>query len=152
MNRAMEPETGPTPPPERPWRILVCDDSPLERVALSHFLRGQEFVVDEASDGESAVQSLQLSPVDLLVLDLQMPGKDGFYVLSFLQNHRPDLPVILLSGMPIKDIEDRIHLLPSRQLPPLLLKPVDAIQLLEMIDIELSGELPETPRSDRDEN
>ena len=114
-------------------------------MALAHYLRGQGFTVDECADGESAVQLLQLRPVDLLVLDLQMPGKDGFYVLAFLQKNRPGLPVILLSGMLIDDIEDRIHVLPSRELPPLLLKPVDAIQLLELIDLELAGEMPEMP-------
>src|SRR5580704_1045080 len=135
----MESESEFTPPPERRWQLLVCDDSPLERLALSHFLRGHGFTVDESADGESAVQMLQLRQIDLLVLDLQMPGKDGFYVLTYVQKHRPGLPVILLSGMPIEDIEDKIHLLPSRELPPLLLKPVDAIQLLELIDMELAG-------------
>lgn len=137
-------------PAQRPWRLLVCDDSPLERLALSHFLRGREYSVDEAADGESAVQLLQLRQLDLLVLDLQMPGKDGFYVLTYVQKHRPGLPVILLSGMPIEDIEDKIHLLPSRELPPLLLKPVDAIQLLELIDMELAGELPQMPPQERE--
>jgi DNA-binding response OmpR family regulator len=130
------------PPPRRPARLLVCDDSPLERLALSHYLRRHEFTVDEAADGESAIQLLQLRPPDVLILDLQMPGKDGFHVLAYLQKHRLDLPVVLLSGMPIEDIEDKIHLLPSRELPPLLLKPVDVIQLVELIDLELSGELP----------
>jgi CheY-like chemotaxis protein len=146
----MEPGDLQNAPAQRPWRLLVCDDSPLERLALSHFLRGNEFTVDEAADGESAVQLLQLRQLDLLVLDLQMPGKDGFYVLTYLQKHRPGLPVILLSGMPIEDIEDKIHLLPSRELPPLLLKPVDAIQLLELIDMELAGELPQMPPQERE--
>jgi DNA-binding response OmpR family regulator len=150
MEHTMEPDQESIPAPQHPWRLLVCDDSPLERLALSHFLRGHDFTVDESADGESAVQLLQLRQVDLLVLDLQMPGKDGFYVLAYLQKHRPGLPVILLSGMPIDDIEDRIHLLPSRELPPLLLKPVDAIQLLELIDLELAGEMPQMPPRERD--
>jgi DNA-binding response OmpR family regulator len=145
----MEPGDSQTPTTQRPWRLLVCDDSPLERLALSHFLRGREFTVDEAADGESGVQLLQLRPVDLLILDLQMPGKDGFCVLAYVQKHRPGLPVILLSGMPIEDIEDKIHLLPSRELPPLLFKPVDAIQLLELIDLELAGEVPQMPSPER---
>jgi DNA-binding response OmpR family regulator len=146
----MERADGYKPSAGHPWRLLVCDDSPLERLALSHFLRMHEFAVDEVADGESTVQLLQLRPVDLLILDLQMPGKDGFYVLTYVQKHRPGLPVILLSGMPIEDIEDKIHLLPSRELPPLLLKPVDAIQLLELIDLELSGELPQMPAPERE--
>jgi len=142
----MESESdGYRPPLAHPWRLLICDDSPIERLALAHFLRNNDFSIDEAADGESAVQLLQLRPVDLLILDLQMPGKDGFHVLSYLQKHRPGLPVILLSGMPIDEIQDRVHLLPSRELPPLLIKPVDPSQLLELIDLELAGELPQIP-------
>lgn len=142
----MESESdGCRPPLAHPWRLLICDDSPIERLALAHFLRNNDFSIDEAADGESAVQLLQLRPVDLLILDLQMPGKDGFHVLSYLQKHRPGLPVILLSGMPIDEIQDRVHLLPSRELPPLLIKPVDPSQLLELIDLELAGELPQIP-------
>jgi len=142
----MELDPDDTLPPEHPWRLLICDDSPLERLALSHFLRGRQFSVDEAADCESALQLLQLRPVDLIILDLQMPGKDGFCVLAFIQEHRPSLPVILISGMPLEDIQDKIHLLPSRELPPLVLKPVDPVQLLEIIDLSLSGDLPRLPR------
>jgi DNA-binding response OmpR family regulator len=138
-------ENGDTPP-EHPWRLLICDDSPLERLALSHFLRRHEFNVDEAADSESALQLLQLRPVDLIILDLQMPGKDGFSVLAYIQAHRPGLPVILISGMPIEDIQDKIHLLPSRELPPLLLKPVNTDQLLEVIDLSLSDQIPPSPQ------
>lgn len=145
----MESGDEDTPTAKRYWRILVCDDSPIERLALAHFLRRNGFKVDESADSESAIQLLQLRPVDLLILDLQMPGKDGFHVLAYLQKNRPGLPVILLSGMPINEIQDRIHLLPTRELPPLLIKPVDPAQLLELIDLELSGERPQMPRPQR---
>jgi CheY-like chemotaxis protein len=138
----MEAAEGNSLPAQHPWRILVCDDSPIERLALSHFLRNNEFEVDEAADGESAIQLVQLRPLDLLVLDLQMPGKDGFDVLKYLQKNRPGLAVILLSGMPIEDIQPRIHLLPNRELPPLLFKPVDPQQMLELIAMELAGQIP----------
>jgi CheY-like chemotaxis protein len=141
------PQAVPSPT-DRPWRLHVCDDSPVESLALAHFLRGHGFSVDESSDAESAIQLMLHRPVDLLILDLQMPGKDGFYVLAHLQKNRPGLPVILLSGMAIEDIQDKIRLLPSRELPPLLLKPVDPAQLLDLIALELAGELPVFPPRD----
>ena len=140
----------PQPPIEHPWRLLVCDDSPLENWALAHFLRGNGYTVEAPMDAESAVQLLQHRPIDLLILDLQMPGKDGFYVLTYLQKNRPGLPVILLSGMPIDEIQENIRQLPTRELPPLLLKPVDPNQLLELIAVELAGELPVFPPADGD--
>ena len=123
----------------------MCDDSPIESLAVAHYLRGSGYSVEVSMDAESTVEFLQHRPIDLLILDLQMPGKDGFYVLKYLQKNRPGLPVILLSGMPIDEIQEHIRQLPSRQLPPLLLKPVDPIQLLELIAVDLAGELPAFP-------
>jgi CheY-like chemotaxis protein len=71
-----------------------------------------------------------------------MPGADGFEVLSYLQEHRRALPVILLSGMPLNQIQHKIHRLPTPELPPLLLKPIDPQQLLGLLDLQLSGDLP----------
>ncbi len=127
---------------EHAWRLLVCDDSPVERLALAHFLRSQEFEVDEAGDGRSALLQLQHNRVDLLILDLHMPGVDGFDVLNYLHQHRPGLPVILLSGMPLDQIQHRMHDLTARELPPLLIKPIDPNQMIALVDLQLSGNLP----------
>ncbi|MDB5291968.1 MAG: response regulator [Phycisphaerales bacterium] len=123
-------------------RILLCDDSQIERHALSHFLRNSGFSVDEAGDGDAAIAHLKEKACDLILLDLNMPGADGFAVLSYLQEHRRALPVILLSGMPLNRIQHKMHNLPTPELPPLLIKPIDPEQLLGLVDLQLSGELP----------
>jgi diguanylate cyclase len=128
-----------TDPTQRQPRILLCDDSPVERLALAHFLRGSGYSVDEAGDGESAILHLKHRPVDLVLLDLHMPQVDGFEVLGYLQEHRRALPVVLLSGMPLHRIQNRIHNLPTPELPPLLIKPIDPDQLLGILDLQLSG-------------
>ena len=125
-------------------RLLLCDDSPIERLALAHYLRTSGFEVDEAGDGTSALQFLKNRRVDLLLLDLQMPGMSGFDVLNYINEHRRSLPVILLSGMPPDEIQEQIHMLRERQLPPLFMKPVDPEQLVEMVELQLSGELPQS--------
>ena len=122
-------------------RLLLCDDSPVERLALGHFLRRRGYEVDEAGDGDAAILHVKHRPVDLLLLDLHMPDKDGFAVLTYLQEHRRALPVILLSGMPLDQIQHKMHVLPERELPPLLIKPVDPEQLLSLVELQLSGEL-----------
>jgi CheY-like chemotaxis protein len=125
-------------------KILLCDDSDLERRALSHVLRDAGFSVDEAPDGDAAIAHVKHRPVDLILLDLHMPGTDGFEVLGYLQEHRRALPVILLSGMPLNKIQHKIHCLPSHELPPLLIKPIIPEQLLGLVDLQLSGQLPLT--------
>jgi CheY-like chemotaxis protein len=130
-------------------RLLLCDDSPVERLALAHVLRKSGYEVDEAEDGQSAVHHLQHRSIDLLLLDLNLPEMDGFGVLSYLQKHRPGLPVILLSGMALDQIQTKMQRLPTPELPPLFLKPIDPGQLLEMIRLQLSGELPDWHDAER---
>ena len=59
-----------------------------------------------------------------------------------MQKERPQLPVVVLSGLPADQIGDGMHRLPSQELPPLLLKPVDSQQLVDVIELKLAGELP----------
>ena len=127
----------------RPARILLVDDSPVERLALAHFLRGSGYLVDEAGDGDAAILHMKHREVDLVLLDLHMPEVDGFGVLTYLQEHRRGLPVILLSGMPLHKTQHKMHELPTPELPPLLIKPIDPDQLLAMIELQLSGQMPE---------
>ena len=123
--------------------VLVCDDSHTERTALARLLRDREYDVQEAGDGEAAIVLLKHRQIDLVLLDLNMPQVDGFEVLSYLQEHRKSLPVILLSGMPLERIQHRIHSLPTQELPPLLIKPVDPEQLLAVMELQLNGDLPD---------
>jgi CheY-like chemotaxis protein len=136
-----------TSPSRRP-RLLLCDDSPSERLALAHILRSSGYTVEEAGEGESAIVKIKNKEFDVILLDLHMPQVDGFEVLSYLQEHRRALPVILLSGMPLHKIQHRIHSLPSQELPPLLIKPVDPDQLLGVLDLQLAGELPRMDQAD----
>src|SRR5436305_14785793 len=101
---SMEPElalSGASPTASAGQRILLCDDSPVERMALAHYLRRQGYTVDESGDGESAIAQIKNVEYAAMLLDLQMPGMDGFDVLAYLQKHRRGLPVLLLSGMPL---------------------------------------------------
>jgi CheY-like chemotaxis protein len=129
-------------------RLLIADDSPIERNALAHFLRKSGYLVIEAENGNTVLLHLKNMAVDLLVLDLNMPQGDGFAVLKYLQEHRRGLPVVLLSGMAVDDIQRKMHRLPEQELPPLMLKPIDPAQLLQILDLQLSGDMPEVPPRD----
>jgi CheY-like chemotaxis protein len=135
-----------------PQRVLLCDDSNAERSMLAQYLRRQGFDVAEACGGDEALESLKNNEFDILLLDLQMPGTNGFDVLGYLQEHRRGLPVILLSGMPVDQIQQEIHTLPSHELPPLFLKPVDLDQLVQILELQLSGELRKLQDSSDAEN
>ena len=124
------------------WRILLCDDSATERASLAQILRREGYDVDEAADGAAALTLLKGRKYDLMLLDLQMPGVDGFDVLAYVQRQKPDLPVVVLSGLPPEEIGDGLQRLPDHELPPSLLKPIDVRQLFQVIELKLAGELP----------
>jgi CheY-like chemotaxis protein len=125
-------------------RLLLCDDSPTERAALARILTDRGYEVDEAADGSAALLVLRGSRrnYDLMLLDLQMPEVDGFEVLAYVQKNRPDLPVVLMSGLGANQIGEGISRLPGAELPPLILKPIDTEQLLQVIEMKIAGELP----------
>ncbi|MGH8054546.1 MAG: response regulator [Stenotrophomonas sp.] len=82
-------------------KLLVADDHPLFRAAVLHALRegiclGQTLEVDSVS---SLTQALDEHPdVDLVLLDLAMPGARGFSSLVWLRGERPDIPVVVISS------------------------------------------------------
>ena len=123
-------------------RILLVEDSKPEREALAAVLRDEGYEVDEAEDGESTMLMLESRRPDLLLLDLRLQGADGFSVLTHLQKSHNDVPVIVMTGLDVNEIQRSMGRLPVHELPPLLLKPVDAKQLLALVALRLGGELP----------
>jgi two-component system chemotaxis response regulator CheB len=82
-----------------PIRVLVIDDSAFSRQAIARMLESSPRVevVGTARDGEEALRkTLELGP-DLITLDLEMPGMDGFTFLRLVMSRRPT-PVIVISG------------------------------------------------------
>ena len=79
-------------------RVLVVDDNPIMRSGLSAMLRriGEVTDVIEAPDAEKALATLAAKdpPVDLVFLDIRLPGMDGLTALQHIQ----DTPVVMLTG------------------------------------------------------
>ncbi|NCO34374.1 MAG: response regulator [Armatimonadetes bacterium] len=80
--------------------ILVVDDEMLNRTLLSTNLKGAGYTVSTAEDGEQALLGLRNEPFDVVLLDLMMPGMDGFQVLEQMKadNALRGVPVIVVSA------------------------------------------------------
>lgn len=78
-------------------RILVVDDEPTILAAVATRLRAEEFVVETAVDGPSAVAAAARSTPDLVVLDVMLPGFDGLEVCRRIQAAQP-VPVLMLTA------------------------------------------------------
>ncbi|MDB5733907.1 MAG: two-component system response regulator [Alphaproteobacteria bacterium] len=81
-----------------PLRILIVDDEPPIRRLLRTTLAAQDYRVEEAADGEAALDFLKRNPVDLIVLDLGLPGIDGLEVVRRLRGQGNATPIIILSS------------------------------------------------------
>jgi two-component system KDP operon response regulator KdpE len=81
-----------------PQRVLVVDDEPPIRRFLRTSLSAQGYQVFEADDGLSARTVLERNPLDVLILDLGLPGADGFEIIKHLRESGSALPIIVLSS------------------------------------------------------
>ena len=81
-----------------PLRILIVDDEPPIRRFLRTALGAQDYRVEEAGDGETALEFLKRNPVDLIILDLGLPGMDGLEVIRRLRTDGAAIPVVILSS------------------------------------------------------
>jgi two-component system, NtrC family, response regulator HydG len=79
-------------------RILVVDDDPNILTTLGMRLEAMGYEVATASDGPSAVETVQKSDPELVLLDLRLPGMDGLEVLSRVKAERPEVEVVLLTA------------------------------------------------------
>jgi DNA-binding NtrC family response regulator len=78
--------------------ILIADDEQGIRDSLQKLLEFESYRVLLANDGPSALGMAREERIDLILLDIKMPGMDGLEVLSHLQEEQPELPVVIISG------------------------------------------------------
>ncbi|MCJ7488166.1 MAG: response regulator [Candidatus Aminicenantes bacterium] len=82
-------------------KVLLVDDDPTTRNLISHFLRKENFIVDKAAGGTEGLAKARSGKPDLLVLDVVVPGMNGFELLSLLKKdpETASIPVLILSSL-----------------------------------------------------
>lgn len=82
-------------------RVLLVEDETLIRMILAEALADEGFEVLEAASGDEAARVAEGAGFDLLLTDVQMPGRlDGVALARHLLQNRPDLPVVYVTGRP----------------------------------------------------
>ena len=110
--------------------ILVVDDEPVARQSLTDILRLEGHNVTSAPNGQAAVEYVRTHPIDLMIVDLRMPGMDGLEVVQVVNQISPETEVILLTAFgstetAIQALRLRIH--------DYLLKPASPAQVLASV-------------------
>jgi CheY-like chemotaxis protein len=121
----------------QPRTILVVDDEEVVRILVSRALRAAGYQVLEATHGAAALALLDggAAPVDLVVCDVVMPGLSGRDLARWIGTHRPDLPLLFISGYPLPYLQ--AHDLHDPSIP-LLRKPFLPSRLIESVEEALA--------------
>jgi two-component system OmpR family response regulator len=94
-------------PPGNTDRVLVIDDDPGIRRLLISALQFAGFEVETAGDLSEALDQVARRPPDVIVLDVMLPGADGFEILQLLRARAIDVPVLFLTARDA--VEDRVR-------------------------------------------
>jgi DNA-binding response OmpR family regulator len=110
--------------------ILVVDDEPVARQSMSDILRLEGFAVNSVPNGQAAIEYVRTHPVELMIVDLRMPGMDGLEVVQVVNQISPETEVILLTAFgttesAIQALRLRVH--------DYLLKPASPAQVINSV-------------------
>ncbi|MEY2448993.1 MAG: two-component system, NarL family, nitrate/nitrite response regulator NarL [Acidimicrobiaceae bacterium] len=113
-----------------PIRVVIADDESDVRLLLRIQLELEGFeIAGEANDGQSAIEQCRDAQPDVVVLDLLMPGVNGFEAIPTLRRHHPDVAIVAytaVAGDYVRKEMSRLHI-------PLLLKSGDVTALAAKI-------------------
>jgi putative two-component system response regulator len=110
--------------------ILIVDDQPQNVDLLEAYLVPQGYEVVKAANGQEALEKLSSNQIDLILLDVMMPGMDGFEVTRRVRRDNRLLPIILVTAL--REMEDRVKGIEAG-CDDFLSKPVDKIELLARV-------------------
>lgn len=118
--------------------LLVVDDSNELRQALSFVLEDAGYRVMQAATGEEAVRMARVTRPDLILLDLVMPGMNGWMVREELRRSASmsSVPVMALTALDLRDLAGGLR---EAAFCAYVSKPVRRIHLLEMVDACIRG-------------
>lgn len=93
-----------------PWRVLVADDDPTAGLLVRAALAGDDFMPTLVDNGCDALAEFQRGPFDLVLLDVEMPGLDGFEVCEAIRrSHGSEFPIVLVTGRSDLSFIERAH-------------------------------------------
>ena len=119
-----------------PANILVVDDNVEVVDILTHLLKRKGLTVVSAYGGEECLEIVRTQPIDVVILDVMMPNKDGLAVCEELKQISPSLPVILLTAR--DDMQTRARGM-ALGVSEFVVKPINNRDLLARVQTQLDA-------------
>ncbi|MEO8621219.1 MAG: response regulator [bacterium] len=123
---------------DRPARVLIVDDEPNNRQLLEVMLASEGYVLETAASGEQALAVVALQPPDLILLDVMMPGMDGYMVAARLKRNAATQDILIILLTALDDRNSRMHGL-STGADGYITKPIDLADLRARVKAALSS-------------
>ena len=120
--------------PAEPAHILVVDDDPGSRDVAARLLEREGYRTQQADSGEECLRMVREGRIDLILLDVMMPGMDGFEVCTALRDGGSRIPVILLTAR--DDLDTRLEGM-HRGVSEFLTKPINRTELFARVRAQL---------------
>lgn len=111
-------------------KVLIVDDEERFRLNLRKLLTAEGLMADVAASGEEALAWLEKNPVDVVLLDVRMPGMSGVEALAEIKKRQPEVEVLILTGHACVDSAVEIMRLGGADY---LLKPCPIEEILDKI-------------------
>jgi CheY-like chemotaxis protein len=93
-------DAQPVTSPQVKKKILLVDDDPAIRKMLGLLLTGEGYTVLLAVNGGDSIEVVRTTEIDLVLLDLNMPGMDGWQTFEQLASENPMLPIVVITARP----------------------------------------------------
>lgn len=116
------------------YDVLFLEDEPTIREVLKEYMTISGYKVTTAERGDDAVELLKQKKYDAAVLDIMVPGKNGFEVLAYIRRHIPDMAVIMLTALDDEKTQVQAFNLYADDY---IIKPVSPIILLKRMETVL---------------
>ena len=137
-------EQNPPPPRLAGRTLLLVEDNSLNREVATALLEKTGARIVEAHNGREAVERLAEQPVDLVLMDLQMPVMDGFEASRRIRAQHPALPILALSAAVMDDDRQRAE---AAGMNDHLAKPIDKQSLFRLLETWLPTEEVDAPET-----
>ncbi|MGC2422914.1 MAG: response regulator [Nitrospirota bacterium] len=115
-----------------PFKVLIVDDEPWNLEVLEAFFEGTGYEIIRAASGEEALSILNIRRVNVVLLDVMMPGMDGYGVCKKIKNQERtrDIPVVMVTSLDCKSAK---IVAATDGADGFITKPIDKMELLAQV-------------------